>query len=234
MGQVQDPFILFPSNAGIITANQVFDFDADAGTTTDANGLTNWTDQSLNAVGDLFAESAATSPDLIANGNPIGNGNAIDFNGTMNRMRLTGGFTFAQPETIYLVARWDSWTINDTMIDGEVVNALALIQHDATPKMRLFAGSFAADNTDLAVGNWGIISVVFNGANSSIRVNNNTETTGNPGSINANGLTLGSRRNGSSYGAFRICRLIGYDTTAHTDAEQDQNITALNSIYNVF
>lgn len=233
MPVVQDPFILFSGAPEIITVNRVFDFNADLGVTTDADGVTNWADQDAN-VGDLFAESAPKSPDLITNGNPNSDGDAIEFDGILERMKVTGGFTFVQPETIYLVLKWNTWTVNDTAIDGNVQNSMFYAQIGTTPTVKIFAGSFGADNSDLAVGTWGIVCCVFNDASSSIRVNNNTKTTGTIGTVDGSGLTLGSRQNNSSFGDFRVARILGYDTAAHSDAEQDQNITALNNKYSVF
>lgn len=217
----------------IITVNRVFDFDADLGITTDADGVTNWADQDSN-VGDLFAESADRSPTLITNGNPAGDGDAVDFNGIGERMKVTGGFTFVQPETIYLVMKWNTWLSLDNCIDGNVDISMLFSQIGTTPEVKIFSGLFDASNTDLSLGTWGIYALVFSGASSSIRVNDNAKTTGSIGTASASGLTLGSRQVNTNNGDFTIARLLGYDTSAHSDAEQDQNITALNAIYNVF
>lgn len=234
MGNLLNPFILSSAAPAIITTNRVFDFDADLGVTTDGDGVTNWADQDSN-VGDLFAESATRSPALITNGNPGGNGDAIEFDGNANRAKVTGGFTFNQPETIYLVLRANAWAVNDTFVDGNILIAMQFLQSPTTPTVRIRSvTSLVADNSDLSLNTWGIYCLIFNGANSSIRLNNNTKTTGNPGSVNAEGLTVGSAQNNTSFANFRVARILGYDTAAHSDAEQDQNIDALNDIYSVF
>jgi hypothetical protein len=233
MGHVQNPFILFPSSAGIILPDMKFDFDADLGVTTNASGVTNWSDQSANAVDDLFAESASRSPALLTNGNPSGTGDAIDFDGVANRMRVTAGFTFVQPETVYIVLRWNTWGNNKTAFDGITHNGMFYANIGSTPDNKIFAGTFSNANGDLAVGTWGIVCCVFNNASSSIRVNDNTKTTGTIGTANADGLTVGARGLTTAQGDFTTCRIIGYGA-AHSDADQSTNITALNNIYNVF
>jgi hypothetical protein len=234
MTSIINPYKFGAPAAEIILTNQAFDFDADLGITTDASGVTNWTDQSAAAQGDLFAESAARSPALLTNGNPNGDGDAVDFDGAGNRMVVTGGFTLPQPVTVYLVIIWNTWANNDTAIDGNTVNTMVYAQITSTPTTKLFSGTFDADNSDLAIGTWGIVCCVFDNKASSIRVNNNTKTTGTIGTGTPGGITVGARANASSFGDFTVARIIGYDTTAHTNAEQDQMIEFLNDTYTVF
>lgn len=225
---------IISSPAEIITANRVADWDADLGITTDGDGVTNWADQDAN-VGDLFAESAARSPALITNGNPAGDGDAIEFDGIANRMRVTGGFTLNQPVTLYSVMKQRVWTSGREFWDGNAAATMLTGQQTVTPRIKIFAGSaFVADNDLMVVDTWFITAFIFNGASSSIRLNNNTKTTGNPGTSNPGGFVLGSRANNINFSACSYARLLLYDTVEHSLAEQNQNIDALNAIYSVF
>lgn len=216
----------------IITDNQLFDFDADLGTTVaDTDQLTAWEDQLVN-VGDLIT-AAPRRPSLVANGNPAGDGNSILFDGVNDRMFVSGGFTWVQPATLYLVMKRITHTAADIIFDGEG-SITALQEVNPTPNIQLNAGSAAAVNTGLILDTYSILCTVVNGASSSIRVNNNTKTTGDPGSADPGGLRLGSAFNNNNPSNIEVVRLLGYDTAAHDDSEQDQNISALNNIYSVF
>lgn len=220
--------------AEIITDNGVFDFDADEGVTTDVNGVTIWEDQLVNVGNLIFGAVSARQPDLITNGNPNSDGDAIDFDGNA-RLFVSGGFTFTSPVTYYIVARQNTWTQPDILMDGNAITTAALRQGATSANVRLVATEMnIAENSDWALNTWGIICYIFDGASSSIRVNNNTKTTGDTGASNPAGLTVGSGGGFGNPADVRFARILGYDTAAHTDAEQSQNITALNDIYTVF
>ena len=219
--------------AELILTNMTFDYDTNLGVTfSDTDKVDAWTDQSANAVGDLTAASTIR-PAIQTNGNPAGDGDSFLLDGTNDRLG-PHVFTWTQPQTIYLVAKMVTWVDNRELLDGGTSAKMLFAMNGTTPDMEIFADSFVATNNDLAVGTWGIWCLVYNGASSSIRVNNNTKTTGNAGTRDAGGLTIGSRGNGANESNIEICRVIGYDTGAHSDAEQDQNIEFLNTTYTVF
>lgn len=138
-----------------------------------------WSDQSGNGRTLTFTNS----PTVDANG--------VTFNGT-NQYGKTLSFTFSQPLTEYLLMKQITWTNADTFCDGDTAASLLIQQGGASPFMNLYAGSGVASNGDLALGNFGVVAAVFNGASSSLQINNGTPTTGNPGAGNAGGFTLGA------------------------------------------
>ena len=105
MGNIINPFIKGGAPQ-IITTNRVFDYNADLGITVEnTDRVISWADQDVN-VGDLArATGSPRRPVLITNGNPAGDGDAIEFDGTDDGLVVVGGFTFNQPETIYLVMK---------------------------------------------------------------------------------------------------------------------------------
>jgi len=219
---------------GIIASNFLFDYDADLGVTTDGSGVTAWADQRGN-VGDLASSTAALSPDLITNGNPNADGDAIDFNGTSESMKVAAGFTWNQPETIYLVIKQTTYTLSDQFTDGNSNGSFNILNVNVSPDFTFNAGLSVGNNSDLAVNTWGIVCIVANGASSSVRVDNNAKVSGDASTTNAGGFTLGSKSNQTeNFSNIVVARILGYDTVAHTDAQQDQNITSLNNIYSVF
>lgn len=118
----------------------------------------------------------------------------ILFNGTSHFLKCNA-FTLVQPETIYLVFKQVSWTDADHICNGDSAN-VALFQSGFTPRLSMFAGSSTGNNTNLAVGTYGVVAAVFNGASSLTQVNNTAPSTGNAGASNPGGFTLGANNGG--------------------------------------
>jgi hypothetical protein len=132
-------------------------------------------------------------------------------------------FSLSQPETVYLVGRQVTWTSGDYLIDGNASNSGALTQSTGTPQINLNAGSSVAGNTGLAVKTMGVLSAVYNGASSALRVNRGTATTGNAGAANMSGFTLASAGTAGSYGNQTTNEALVY-SVAHDTPTQDRVI----------
>ena len=144
----------------------------------------------------------------------------IVFDGTNDY--LSKSFTLVQPTTIFAVLRPLRFQNGDSFFDG-YNNVSALVQQYSTvsPIVRAYAGSHSTDNANLVLNGYKLVRVQFNGATSILQINNTTETTGNFGSGNAGGITVG-RRGGGSYPAyFGIVALFVYNKVL-TSAETTQ------------
>ncbi len=177
---------------------------SDAGVTI-ATGVSSWLDQSGNG-NTLLQATGAAQPALTAgaiNGLP-----ALTFDGTDDSMRAV--FTLVQPETIFIVMSQVSHAQFDMMFDGSTTtNVMSLQQTVATPGMAIRAGTLVATNTNLAIGTFGLVTAIFNGASSVLQVNNTTETTGNAGALDGAGLRLGTRGDaGGNFGNVQIAEVI--------------------------
>lgn len=160
--------------------------ESDQGTTV-ATGVSQWNDLSGNG-NHLVQAVGAKQPALTAaaiNGLP-----ALTFDGVDDFMQKA--FTLSQPETVFIVAKMNSWTLDDQLIDGAGASDSMLIQQQggASPSLRIYAGAFVGPTTALAVGTFGLISVKYNGASSSIQVNSGPTISGNAGAANGGGFTL--------------------------------------------
>lgn len=135
-----------------------------------------WVDQK-NAY-DITMVGTPTIVDNAVNGH-----DAVRFDGVSqcgNNSHI--GLLIAQPYTIYLVLKQITLTDNDRII-GMKGNNLALLRQESTGStLLLYAGGSGIQNNQLAVGNYGIITTVWNGATSTFRINNNTAITGSIGS----------------------------------------------------
>lgn len=145
----------------------------------------------ISGARDLAELTTAKMPAFSASGGY----NLATFDGSNDYMKAAA-FALNQPESVYLVMNQVSWTNNDTFFSGNASAAMNVGQSPTTPNIVLYAGSSAAQNGGLSVGAKSVLSCVFNGANSSLRVNLGSATTGNPGSNNAGGFILGDSNNG--------------------------------------
>ena len=162
---------------------------------------------------------------------PAYSAGVLTFDGADNFMEAA--YTANQPRTRYWVGKQVTWTNNEHIFNGSTAN-VALYKSTTTPRIDLYAGSVAAANTNLAVNTNGIVCAVFNGASSSLRVNNTAKTTGDAGGANPGGLTLAAMNGGGSgWGRITVLEFIDF-AAAHDDAIQDSVITALNNALTVF
>lgn len=128
------------------------------------------------------------SPTLNADG-------SYTFNGT-NQYGKTAAFTLNQPTCVLMVVKQVSWTDGDYVWDGNTAATMGLAQLGATPNLSVYAGAAISTNPDLPLGTIGVISAVYNGASSSVGVDRNAAVTGDAGTGNGGGFTLGAAAGG--------------------------------------
>ena len=138
---------------------------------------------------------------------PTWTSNGILFNGTSNSM-LTGAMTYPQPSFIYMLVRVISWEILDTLFDGGAFAKGFLMESTASPKLSVNAGTYSAESSDLVLGDWTVLRVYFNGANSKFIVNDNAPITGNFGANVMNGFTLGASRGDIRFANMEVDQVI--------------------------
>lgn len=163
-----------------------------------SNLVSRWNDK-LGSGHDLIQATGTNQPTWSADG--------ITFDGVDNKME-TANFTYNVPAFWYLVLKQLSWTNTETMVEGKDNSYILLRQAGTTPKLGLYAGTALNEGTGkLAINTLGIVRCLFNGANSSLQINNETANTGNSGTVTAlGGIKLGEED--GAYSHFLIKEVI--------------------------
>jgi hypothetical protein len=166
------------------------------------------------------------SPNAWSLGTPTGfTVNSTKFNTTYPSFFSTGGasqlgsngsFTLAQPLTVYFVGQATTANSSTFLFDGAGGTSTRVVIYQGAT---MFAGGeFSATNAS-ASSNSHVMSALYNGSNSSMRLNGIT-TTGNPGSNGFGGIRISSRNTGSDGYPGHICELLVY-SGAHTSAQRE-------------
>ena len=192
------------------------------GVTVTGAGVSQW-DSQIGAT-HLLQGTDTNRPSKEADG-------SILFDGVDNYLKAVA-FTLNQPTTVYLLGKQVTWTDGDTVWDGNALNLMRLYDQTATPNIRMFAGSGPTSNIDFILDTYAVVSAVYNGASSTLQVNNETPTTGNSGTNDAGGFTLGAYDNSGTVGGFsniQVKEVIIYNV-AHDANQRFQDIRYLTRI----
>lgn len=132
-------------------------------------------------------------------------GDGLVFDGTNDNIKLTG-LSIPQPFTVYLVINQLSFTSSDAIISFNPSSICAYYQTFGSTFTRLNAGS-GINYSSSAYNTKQLHTLVFDGANSSIQINNLTKATGNIGATSMTEVALGIGY-GLGYGNFSAFDLL--------------------------
>lgn len=185
--------------------------------------------------GTTFLDSSSNAATITLNGGAtVVTASALYFDG-VNDFLKTGPFTLAQPETVYLVGKQMTWTSNEKFFDGNsTTERMSLIQTSggASPQLSAFAGGTIGPNSSLALQTVGIITTIFNGTSSSLRVNIGVAVTGDTGAQNGGGITVGADFGGNAQANVAIQELLVFNQI-HSPAQTSVILGYLNEKYNL-
>ncbi len=182
-------------------------------------GVDTWTDQSGNG-NDLRQTTDTNRPSKESDGSVLGDG--VD-----NYLRAT--FTLVQPYTVYQLAQWVSYELNDHVYNGVVANCALFKEQVSGRRFALFNGSTTAINTDWVEDTYAVVQAIHNGASSSLRIDKNAETTGNVGVNDPGGFTLGASNTPANFSNDQHKEVIIY-SVAHDSDTRTQVVNYLSGV----
>ena len=140
----------------------------------------------------LAATSDDTRRPLLRTGSVV----HLEFDGINDNMRAV--FTATQPFTRISLLKQISWTANDQLLDGTSINSTYVPQTPSSPAFYVRSVSSIITPSPMpAVGDWFVITEVYNGASSKVRINLNSAVTGTLGATNPGGITIAGRGDGA-------------------------------------
>lgn len=215
------------SYTDFINANAEALYIADVANFSTSGDTLKWEDQTANGH-DLKQPSTTGNK-------PTYGGDTIYFDGeasgSLGDWMRTEVFTLEQPITIYLVIKQNSWASGEMIMDGTATNTVRLEQEGTTPELRLYAGGFLGNNSDLTVGDWAVVAIVSNGSSSKIQVNNETAVTGDIGTADMDGITFGTYGGSeSSFGHFSL-KYAAFIPSVVSSGDEAAIITGLTTDY---
>lgn len=197
------PAVYTPASEGNVWASYLYN----TGITEAGTGVSVWADQT-------------NSHDLLQGTDskrPTNSSGDLLFNGTSDYMQ-TAGDTLNQPTTIYMKVKVVSWANGRYLTDGNGVNTLATILRTSSPDFNIYAGAHLSANSDLNIGSFDVLILDFNGVSSATQVNAGTPVTGDAGSSNAGGFSLGAEATTPTLCANILVREIWIFSAAHDAA----------------
>lgn len=187
----------------------VFWFKADAiKGLADGDPVATWPDSS--GLGrDATQATAAKKPTYRASRSTFSGQPVVEFDSADDFVQTASFTAMAQPNTVFAVAKVGATGAQRFMIDGfDFSNRHALFQESST-NWQYYAGSLVNDGTSNT--NVHLFQALFNGASSVLRVDGGAGTSGNAGSNNLTGLTLGAQPSGTSNWGGDIAEVIVYN-----------------------
>lgn len=116
---------------------------------------------------------------------PILSSEGATFDGTDDYLIASLGLVNL-PITVYMVVKNVTNQTYQTMLCGSNENTFRVLNHDAANTISIRHGVAYVANTNYVAGSWNVVTAVFDGANSRIRIGKGTAVTGNPGATSTN------------------------------------------------
>jgi len=183
-------------------------------------GVSTWFDQSGNG-NDLLQSTDSNRPSKESDGSVL-------FDGVDNYIAAT--FTLNQSLTVYLLFNPVSYSNNGYIFDGDTQNTCLVFAQGGTDNYVLTAGSSMAASDAHNAGTYVVMTSVFNSTTSVHQFNNNIDVTGDAGTNNAAGFTLGCDGSKSTNFSNIQVKEVAIYSVAHTAGQRAKVIQYLSDV----
>jgi hypothetical protein len=160
------------------------------------NKVTSWTDTSGSGHHLLQADTSK-SPTWSADGVSSDAVNDV----------MQASFTLAQPVTVYIIFRANTWTNNKKIFDAYTDSKMMFYMY-STATLRIYSTTALSISTTISTGTFYLVTAVFDSAASAGSINAGAPVTGNAGRGTPAGFTLFNEGSGSYFSAATVKEII--------------------------
>jgi hypothetical protein len=141
--------------------------------------------------------------------------NVIEFDGVDDALHSSAITVLAQPTTIFLVAKYTSAPGTNAIIVDGITSGNRQALYNATG-FKIYAGTGIVGNIYGSDTNWNVWIAKFNGASSSLALNNGAAITANPGALGTDGVSLGNAYDDSGPAPVQVAEVAVISALAST------------------
>lgn len=184
-------------------------------------GATSFTESSENAATVTINSTGVLPAQIVGSQQVLFEPSAAQF--------LQAAFTLAQPMTLLLCMSQPTQQNQPIFVDGiDASHRMTIGKSPGANENYLYAGSVNnCEVTGVETFTQNIYAGVFNGASSQLQINLGTPATGNPGTNDADGITLGKFSGGAGYEANMQVKTLALCESALAQAQINQLIRAM-------
>ena len=161
---------------------------------------------------------------------PLWTAGGVSFDGSVQY--LTGAFTLTQPETVYIVFTLETYATWRYIFDGITGDVGALLTETTNNVWNAYAGTVSSGKT-LSLNTAYVAAITFNGASSVYQINDDTPITGNFGSSNMGGLTLGRTMGSAGTNADVVIKEVIVRSASDSETNRNAVVTYLINEYSI-
>lgn len=179
----------------------------------DGDTVSTWSDE--EGTDDLSASGAPTYKTSIQNSEPV-----VRYDGSDDFHQVSYGSSLSQPNHYFAVfhTRDNADGNTEYWLDGDSNNTNASRDAGDTYAMNAGGGTVSGGSV---TGSWFVMTSLFDGASSYMRVSGTQEISGDPGSSSAGGLTVGARPDGNNPVDADFGEVLVYDASLSSSDEGD-------------
>ena len=135
------------------------------------------------------------------------------------------------PITVYLLCRQITWVDTKVLFAGFTADSTEITQSGLTPEIVASNPTDSANNPEMPVGDFKTIVVVYDGAGSSIRIENGTPFFGDFGNLDPGGFRLGDSISNvlEDNSNIEVISLLIYDV-AHTNTQMAEVVAFMDTL----
>ena len=204
--------ILCLSISGLLLGQKVVIYTPTAQQILESGNTIAWYDAfDLSTITKNASDTVSRWNDKLGSGNDFVSGSCLwdtdrgmTFNGITQYLK-TAVLDIDQPLMIYAVIRQRTWSEGKFIFDGNTIYSSTLYQTGGIENnfIRARAGAASAVNNALGMDSWSVVRLLFNGANSFLKIDDNVvinvtsqgPTTGDFGALSCNGFTIAAPGN---------------------------------------